>query len=211
MNRICRTFLLATVAAGFASASAEAGPFSAISPDGRLSAALVADGVGGFTWSLAARGQVFVTNAALGLDFGAAGRMPGAGWRVAKTAHRSVDEVWKPVWGKRAVVPDRYHETSVDLEGPGAPFGALRIVLRAYDDGIAFRYEVPATAGAAVRAAGELTTFAFAGDYTAWFYNGENHNLGPDKLSAIEGKRLPVMTVKAGDRGYLAVHEADLR
>ncbi len=212
MNRTCRVFLVAAATAGFAFVAAAAEPIAAASPDGRLSVALAADGAGAFAWSLTARGQVLVTNAALGLDFGAAGRMPGAGWRVAKTASRSVDEVWKPVWGKRAVVPDRYNETTVDLEGPGAPFGVLRLVLRAYDDGLAFRYEVPASAGGgAAKAAGELTTFAFAGDYTAWFYNGENHNLGPDKLSAIDGKRPPVMTVKTGDRAYLAVHEADLR
>jgi alpha-glucosidase len=211
-NRMGCVVVAMVVALTCARAVAAAGPFSATSPDGRLSVALVADGVGGFAWSLSARGQALLANAALGLDFGAAGRMPGTGWRAAKTASRSVNDVWKPVWGKRAVVPDRYNETTVDLEGAGAPFGTLRIVLRAYDDGVAFRYEAPAAApGVAVRAAGELTTFAFAGDFTAWFYNGENHNLGPDRLSAIDGKRLPVMTLKAGDRAYLAVHEADLR
>ena len=203
---------VAMIAAWASARPVAAEPVSATSPDGRLSVAVAADGGGAFAWSLTARGQVLLTNAAFGLDFGAAGRMPGAGWRVAKTANRSVDEVWKPVWGKRAVVPDRYNETAVDLEGSGAPFGVLRLVLRAYDDGVAFRYEVPAsTVGAAAKAAGELTTFAFAGDYTAWFYNGENHNLGPDKLSTIDGKRPPVMTLAAGDRAYLAVHEADLR
>lgn len=138
---------------------------AATSPDGWLSAAIAADTAGGFAWSLSARGQALLANAALGLDLGAAGRMPGTGWRAAKTASRSVNDVWKPVWGKRAVVPDRYNETTVDFEGAGAPFGTLRIVLRAYDDGVAFRYEVPAEApGAGVRAAGELTTFAFAAE-----------------------------------------------
>lgn len=203
--------LLCSASLACAAAAPPAGAIATASPDGRLSIAVSPDGAGGLVYALTARGQALMTNAALGLDFGAAGRMPGAGWRVAKTSSRRVDGVWKPVWGKRSVVPDRFNETTVDLEGPGAPFGALRIVLRAHDDGVAFRYEVPSGAAAAVRAAGELTTFAFAGDYTAWFYNGENHNLGPDKLSAIDGKRLPVMTLKAGARAYLAVHEADLR
>lgn len=56
----------------------------------------------------------------------------------------------------------------------------------------------------------ELTTFNFAGDYTAWFYNGERHNIGPERLTETDGERLPVMTVKAADDLYLAIHEACL-
>jgi alpha-glucosidase len=86
----------------------------------------------------------------------------------------------------------------------------MEVVLRAYDDGVAFRYRLPEVKGQAV-SSGELSSFNFAGDYTAWFYNGENHNLGPEPLSAVSGIRLPVMTVRAGHNAYLAVHEADLR
>ena len=114
-----------------------------------------------------------------------------------RRADRS-DTVWKPVWGKRAVVPDLFHELTLDLK-------SYRLVARAYDDGVAFRYELPAG-----KATGELTQFNFAGDYTAWFYNGEHHNLGPEKLSDSDGRRLPVMTIKVDDACYLAIHEADL-
>jgi len=58
--------------------------------------------------------------------------------------------------------------------------------------------------------AAELTRYDFAGDYTAWFYNGEHENIGPEKLSVSNGKRLPVMTIKADSDIYLAIHEADL-
>ena len=77
---------------------------------------------------------------------------------------------------------------------------------RAYNEGVAFRYVSPQDAGSAL----ELTTFNFAGDYTAWFYNGERHNIGPERLTETDGERLPVMTVKAADDLYLAVHEACL-
>lgn len=68
-----------------------------------------------------------------------------------------------------------------------------------------------AASGEAATASADLTEFNFAGDYTAWFYNGEKHNLGLDKLSTITGTRLPVMTIEAASDAYLAVHEADLR
>ena len=78
-----------------------------------------------------------------------------------------------------------------------------KIVARAYDDGVAFK---------CLEGRGrELTRFHFAGDFTAWFFNGEHHNLGPEKLTESNGRRLPVMTIRVDERAYMAVHEAHLR
>ena len=55
-----------------------------------------------------------------------------------------------------------------------------------------------------------MTQFNFGGDYTAWYYNGEHANIGPEKLSDCNDKRLPVMTVKVDDNNYMAIHEANL-
>lgn len=111
---------------------------------------------------------------------------------------KSVDDVWFPVWGKRSKVLDRYNELTIDLT-------SYDLIARAYNDGVAFRYKVksgnPTT---------ELTRFNFADDYTAWFYNGERANLGPDKLTKVEGRRFPVMTIKVNDNSYMAIHEACL-
>lgn len=165
-----------------------------------------------FTYRFEARGKKLIAPSVLGLDFRSAGQMPGPGWKVVATQSRTVSSVWRPVWGKRSVVPDRFHETVWELAGPNAPFDRMTITIRAYDDGIAFRYGIPANAtGSPVQAVAELTEFNFAGDYTAWFYNGERQNLGPDKLSTIFGNRQPVMTVQASADAFLALHEADLR
>lgn len=89
------------------------------------------------------------------------------------------------------------------------PTRKLEIVARAYKDGVAFRYVIPQ--GSTLEGTVEdQTEFHFAGDYQAWFYNGERHNLGPDRLTEIEGERWPVMTLKVSDYLYMAVHEADL-
>ena len=114
-----------------------------------------------------------------------------------------VRQVWKPLWGKRSAVPDRYNGR--DFTVAFRDLGEVTLQVRVYDDGTAFRFaDLPA---------GEMTEktgFNFAGDYTAWFYNGERHNIGPEKLSASDGERLPLMTVKAAEDCYLAVHEAAL-
>lgn len=86
----------------------------------------------------------------------------------------------------------------------------MDIIFRVYDDGMAFRYYYPERNLNEFEVKSELTEFNFSGDFTSWFYNGEHHNFGPDRLSEVDGIRHPVMTVKASDEHYLAVHESDL-
>ena len=178
------------------------------SPDSKLVVATTVAADGLLNYALLADGKLLIAPSPMGLDFGQASDPLVT---ITKTSSREVNDVWKPLWGKRASVPDRYTETRFDLQGKG-PFDALALVIRTYDDGIAFRYEVPDTAkGQPVKGVMERSACNFAGDYTAWSYNGENHNRGPDKLSAITGNRPPVMTIQASDTAYLALHEADLR
>jgi len=189
-----------------------AAPVSISSPDGGLVATFRTDDSARFGYSLEARGVPLIQHSAIGLDFGPAGRVPARGWISGRPRIRSIDALWKPVWGKRNLVPDRYSETTLEFIGPGAPFGRITLMVRLYDDGLAFRYSIPADAsGKPVNAVGDLTEYNFAGDFTAWFYNNEKHNLGPDLLSTISGVRQPVMTVKAAGDAFLALHEADLR
>ena len=86
----------------------------------------------------------------------------------------------------------------------------MELVARAYNDGIAFQYRIPSGNAGEAKVLSEQTAYNFADDYTAWFYNGENHNIGPEKLTETDGTRFPVMTVKAGGNHYLAIHEANL-
>jgi len=182
------------------------------SPDATLELTMAAASDGSLAYAFKADGKALIKSSPLGLDFGGTGKMPSGDWRVVKASTRSIDEVWKPVWGKRTNVPDRYNETIIEMQGPAKPFDRLNVRVRVYDDGVAFRYEIPAEAnGQESKATKDLTGYNFADDYTAWFYNGEHHNLGPDKLSAVSGNRKPVMTLKAGDDAYLAIHEADFR
>ncbi|MBO4923717.1 MAG: glycoside hydrolase family 97 catalytic domain-containing protein [Bacteroidales bacterium] len=114
-----------------------------------------------------------------------------------------VRQEWKPLWGKRSIVPDRYNGRDISVTFTG--LGEATLQVRVYDDGAAFRF-----AGLPAGEMTEQTSFNFAGNYTAWFYNGERHNIGPERLSESDGERLPVMTVKAAENRYMAIHEAAL-
>ena len=104
---------------------ATAAPIQLTSPNGKLVLGLSTADSGTFGYSLAGHGTPLISHSALGLDFGPAGKAPASGWQIADTKTRSVNSTWKPLWGKRAVVPDRYRETTIELSGPGAPFDRI--------------------------------------------------------------------------------------
>jgi alpha-glucosidase len=177
------------ITAFFCGSAAFAETVAIDSPDGHLKLTIEIADDGGVTHALAVDGKPLISPSPVGF----------AGGRFAGVTRRAENSVWKPVWGKRTAVPDRYREATLD-------FGGYQLQARAYDEGVAFRYMVQSEKPTG----NETTTFNFAGDYTAWYYNGENHNIGPEKLSAANGRRRPVVTIKADDLGYLALHEADL-
>ncbi|TAL06854.1 MAG: glycoside hydrolase family 97 protein, partial [Verrucomicrobia bacterium] len=185
--KVSRLSLLIT--ALFSGSTAFAATVAVESPDGHLKLTIEVAADGAVTHALAVDGKPLISPSPVGF----------AGGRFAGVTRREGNSVWRPVWGKRSVVPDRCREATLNL-------GSYQLQARAYDDGVAFRYVFPGQKPTGA----EATAFNFAGDYTAWYYNGENHNLGPEKLSSANGKRLPVVTLKTDDGDYLALHEADL-
>ena len=181
------------------------------SPDKNLEISVQLSDDGNLSYSFKAGKKLLVDNSKLGYLTGNSIQIPSKGWFVEKTAQTSVNSEWKPVWGKRAVVPEKYNQLTVNLktENPSG-LQTLLLEVRAYNDGVAFRYSIPSEEKNSVSISSELTEFNFGGDYTAWFYNGERPNIGPEKLTATDGKRFPVMTVMVDDKNYMAIHEAFL-
>ncbi|MDR6844685.1 glycoside hydrolase family 97 catalytic domain-containing protein [Flavobacterium granuli] len=179
--------------------------YELISPNKKLKMTVSQSKEDGVTYSFIADGKLLIKPSQLGLALD--GNSSTNNWVVAKSENRKVNTVWKPVWGKRAVVADKFNEITLLLEGDGNVKPNLKIIFRMYDDGLAFRYVF---SDKNVKTVSDLTKYNFAGDYTACFYNGENPNLGPKKLSDCDGTFLPVMTIQADDSHFMALHEAEL-
>jgi alpha-glucosidase len=181
------------------------------SPDGKLTANFQLKDDGTITYSLKINKNEVIKSSKLGYNIGVAETIPSKEWTIKAGSKRSNKSVWEPVWGKRAIVKDCYNEIVFEMKSGGNnSIQQLMLEARAYNDGIAFRYRIPATVKGTLTPTSELTEYNFAADYTAWFYNFENHNIGPEKLSVTNGKRNPVMTIKAAEDTYMALHEADL-
>ena len=194
-----KKYLLLILALAF---SLDAGAFKVKSPDRKIvfSVDIFPDAT--LRYSLSVNGETTINWSEIGFSE-REGKAPVAINLSTKGRRVRVRQEWEPLWGKRSKVQDRYNQRDFTVDF--SDLGACTLQVRVYDDGAAFRFtELPATRMS------EKTQFNFAGDYTAWFYNGERHNIGPEKLSESNGERLPVMTIKASDKCYMALHEADL-
>jgi alpha-glucosidase len=113
------------------------------------------------TYALSVRGRELVRPSSISLTL-QDGRVLGGTAPVLTTATRSVDRVLRPVVRvKRADVRDRFNEMRVDFAGD------FSLIVRAYDDGAAYRFVT--ALGGEIAVAGEEATFAFAGDYPLHF------------------------------------------
>jgi alpha-glucosidase len=175
------------------------------SPDGRLGLDLeLKDGV--LRYALSRDGQPFVLSSDTGLKWGQAPVQ----WEQFTVSTDSHSSSWKPVWGKRGEIENEYAEALVHLTTEGEDLVPMAVVFRLYDEGMAFRYQLGKTVGATDKLTidADLSEFRFAADGTAWSYNGEHENKGPEPLSGINGKRRLPMTVRFGGSTYATVTEA---
>lgn len=116
-----------------------------------------------------------------------------------------IDRTWKPIWGEHGEVRDRARELRLKLRSAEKEF---ELHVRAYDDGVAFRFVMPGGMdGTNFRCEHRFDSAA-----SYWWTIGEHEPPGPVKLSENmlgKGARLPLV-VDAGPSGHAAVLESDL-
>lgn len=191
--------------------SCERNTYSIVSPNSTLEFEVNSND-SGIVYKLKYNDRLLLNQSELGFVLKNGERLiSGHGWEIDDVKTISVSDKWYPIWGKRKVVDDVYNQKTFYLKNESSKIKEINLIVRVYDDGIAFRYMVPGNMKCDSEVENEITTFNFSGDYTAWFYNFENHNLGPERLIETDGVRYPVMTVMVDDSCYMVLHEADLR
>ena len=127
---------------------------------------------------------------------------------------RSSDTTWEQPWGENRFVRDHYNELLVTArhEVSGA---VIDIRIRAFDDGIGFRYEMPEQPGIeSLNIVRELTQFALPPDATAWWIPADRTNryeilYRESGLEEIDRVHTPV-TFRLRNGTHLSIHEAAL-
>ena len=123
--------------------------------------------------------------------------------KIVEAEHSFLSETWQTINGKNREVLNEYNVYDFNLQNAEGRNFTLEI--RMYDEGFAWRFVFPE----AVEKITENSAIHFSGDFTFWAYNGENHNVGPLKLSEYGKKvaRNPV-TLQTPSGKYLTLHEA---
>ena len=184
------------------------------SPDGHV-AVSVSD-TAGLRYKVSFDGQSVVADSRLGLDF-AGGFSLGRDTAIKDSARTQHDGTWENPFGQHRTNRDHYNELRVALAERGNAPSQLALIVRAYDQGVAFRYEIPAQPGLEDYViTNERTEFIFPSDLACWAgdysdcaecqYPAKHlHDLSTD---LARPHVLPLLVRLPN--GYAAIAEADL-
>lgn len=137
------------------------------SPDGRVQLT-VSLNEGKPHYAVTYDGKEVIRPSALGLVLEGAPRLD-SHFTLGKAAKSQQNATWKPVYGERSSIPDRYNAAEIEFTETIPPKRKLHILFRAYDEGIAFRYVVPTQPAIPQLAIGaESTEFRLAPGVYGW-------------------------------------------
>ena len=186
------------------------------SPDGRNQVTVgVLDGK--LYYSIARDGRVLILPSLLGFEFRGAPLLRD-GLRIAGTTRRSHDEWWTQPWGEVARVRDHHNELAVSVEEAAVPNRRFTLRVRAFADGVGFRYELPEQPGlGAFEITEELTEFAFADNPRAWWIPSDRPRMDRSEMlyasspvSLLQRVQTPLTLEPRDGRSFMVIHEADL-
>lgn len=131
------------------------------SPDGHIEVILMHTD-SATTYEVSVDGRRLIAPSRLG--FVAEGLIPAPDARMS-LAFAEADTVWHQPWGENKEIRDHYKEMAMTLTDDAL---SLTIRVRAFDDGMALRYEWEASGRDSVTVMDELTQFVFAESATTW-------------------------------------------
>jgi alpha-glucosidase len=134
--------LVPVFAAGSCARQETPGSLTVTSPDGRNAITIARSPGPGTAPGYAVRraGRAVVEPSAFKILLAGEGDIA-AGAKLVASSTDSVDRTFEMPWGKSRSVRDRFSRARLRFESPGGILWDLEV--RAYDDGVAFRYEIP--------------------------------------------------------------------
>jgi glucan 1,4-alpha-glucosidase len=175
--------------------------------------------------------ELIIDTSTLGFDFEGAPAIR-SGLSIVKSRATELNETWEMPWGEQRFVENNYKELVIELAEKEAPKRHFNVYFKAYDDGIAFRYELLAQPGIdSVMITNENTVFNLTGDHTAWWIPGDwdiyEHLFNTSKVSEIDAlsvidknnlaqTHIPQnavntpITMRMESGTHISFHEADL-
>ncbi|WP_228691489.1 glycoside hydrolase family 97 N-terminal domain-containing protein [Lunatimonas sp.] len=124
--------------------------------------------------------------------------------KIEKASHNTT---WKPVYGEKSVYNDHYNEIVVHLKSTGWQ-GEFALRIRAYNEGVAFRYEINSNVDLQIDK--ELTEFIYPVDATIWVSAAAQGEIKKHRLSALSFIAERPLLAELSDSVFTAIGEAAL-
>ena len=176
-------------------------PEVVMSPNGNIKFSLQTDSDGELVYAISYKDKPVILNSFLGIS----------GWdrnlEIEDVQRTSFDTVWKPVYGERAEVRDHYNQ-QVYVIKTGGRGDRLHVIVRAYDEGIGFRYKYAGSSY--LRITSEKTTFCVPQNTYGWFapFAQAEHKKLPIKDWPGEAER--PLTLQLENGLYASLAEAEM-
>jgi len=120
-------------------------------------------------------------------------------------------ETWYQPWGENKEIEDHHRSLTLRLDNPSGV--QLEIEMRAFPDGVAFRYSYAVPGVDSLHILDELTEFRFASDADSWSipgdFNSYEHLYRKARLSEVTDANTP-FTLRLDSGLHASLHEAAL-
>jgi alpha-glucosidase len=186
------------------------------SPD-RRNAVEVAAHEGKLYYRVQRDGKPLLTPSQLGFVFRGAPPLRDS-LAIVDSARATFDETWTQPWGEVRRIRNHYNELKVTVREQSAPNRQFTFAVRAFNDGVAFRYEFPAQPGLGdFEMMEELTQFALADNARAWSIPSNRPRLDRSEqlyssqpVSTLDSVQTPITLETLDGKTFMVIHEANL-
>ena len=191
--------------------------FSITSPDKNIS--ITIDNGEKLSYSVKFKDRIIVETSQMGFEFQKEANMTG-NFSITGQKTETINETWKPVVkSKHAEVLNNYTELQLNLKEKSGAMRQMDLFVRAYNDGVAFRYKLYRAERAGNRKiTKELTGFNIPNDPKAWIVEYGGYSTSNEgefmerKLSYLTEKSIAgmPMLMDYGNDCWVAVTEANI-
>ena len=184
------------------------------SPNGRIICEVKLK-LGEITYSVKKDGKVILRQSSLGINL--QGEQPlKTGLSVVRVQEKKVDEAWTSIVGEQRVIRNNYNEAAFYLSETVENGRMFTVRFRVFDDGVAFRYELPPQPRfQRLIISDELTEFNVDSNSNAWripAYQPDRYEYNYEKrpVYALASSVHTPLTIETPLGNYISIHEAAL-
>lgn len=185
-----------------------------ISPNGRVRGIINLKS-GHLTYRVEKDGKILVANSRLSLKLKGESEITEKLFLV-RTHHKTCDEYWETIVGEQQQIRDRHNEKTFYLAEMTKNGRLFTLRMRVFDDGIAFRYEIPPQPRfQQVVIEDEMTEFNLELNGQAWQIpafkpDRYEYNYNKTAIHDLSQAAHTPLTIETAENGLVAIHEAAL-